>query len=252
MKTPKPQKILLGRYRLKFLVAFLEMDFKKIATDETLPILQRAMLRVARYPWPPRGKPLKFVERANWRRGAKKVQAELREDLQRLVSTTGGPDHDKFVLRLIDKLGRANKNGHYETGWESSPRRQTKTLKNRRLSPAAVFARATSELFAKDGGEILSGGTVYSLDWGPGDSLRDFVYFQLGRAIEERCLEDLRTCRQCARLFVAAKDNQESCDSRCKDAFHNLRRQRPEWNGKPYHRYIRDRRRQRRRKSRHA
>ena len=102
------------------------MDFKKIATDETLPILQRAMLRVARYPWPPRGKPLKFVERANWRRGAKKVQAELREDLQRLVSTTGGPDHDKFVLRLIDKLSRANKNGNYNDGLGVQPTKANK------------------------------------------------------------------------------------------------------------------------------
>ena len=128
------------------------------------------------------------------------------------------------------------------TGWESSPRRRIKTIKNRRLSPAAVFARATSELFAKDGGEILSGGTVYSLNWGPAESLRDFVYFQLARAIEERCLEDLRTCRQCERLFVADKNNQKSCDSRCKDAFNNLRRQqpKPEWNGKPYHRFLRE------------
>jgi len=208
-------------------------------------MLQGQMIEIARYSWPRRGKPLKLVERPNWRRGAKKIQAELKQDLRHVVSTTAGPDHDKFVLRLVDKLSRANKNGGYTTSLVSSPQRQAKTLRNRRLSSAAVLTRAFSELFFKDGGAILSGGTVYNLSWGPADSLRDFVYFQLARVIEERCLEDLKKCRQCKRLFVAGKHNQESCSSRCKDAYNNLLKKqlKPEWKGKPYHRFLRDNKR---------
>ena len=65
---------------------------------------------------------------------------------------------------------------------------------------------------------------MYSLDWGPRDSLRETIYFQLALAIEVRSLEDLKICQWCKKLFVLIEANQRFCAKPCRIAYNNHRR----------------------------
>jgi hypothetical protein len=219
MKKPKPRKIYFGRYRLEALLGFLKIDFDKVEPgDEQPSLLLKGFLRAARLKltWEA-GKIA--VQRRNWRSEAKRIQRELDADLRVIVSAPQDQDQSSQVSRIVGKVETAGRRAGYMISHVASiggkRPKPVKTLKGR------SSRMPQSDLFFKDGGEILCGGQVYSLAWAPGDSLRDEIYFELGRAIEERCLEDLKLCWHCKNIFVSKKSNQRSCGDKCRIDFHN-------------------------------
>ena len=223
MKNDKLHKILLGRYRLQTLVKFLNIDFETLDNKQTTGLLLKELLRVARYKVDWKSFPKGNDERPNWRREAARVQRELKKDLRLIADGSPNQDNSAGIYRIVKKLEAANRSADYSMVHRSSrgskrPKPVT-TLKDRPGQEIPVM-----NPFSKDAGEILCGGVVYSLDWGPRDSLREQIYFQLALAIEDRCLEDLKICQWCKNLFVLMKANQRFCCGTCRIADNNSRR----------------------------
>ena len=223
MTNDKPHKILLGRYRLQTLVKFLNIDFETLDNKQTTGVLLKELLRAARYKVDWKSFPSGNDERPNWCREAARVQRELKKDLRLIADGSPHQDNSAGIYRIVKKLEAANRSGDYQT-LRRLPRggkrpKPVTTLKDRPAQELPVM-----NPFSKDAGEILCGGVVYSLDWGPRDSLREQIYFQLALAIEERCLEDLKICVWCKNLFVLTKTNQRFCCDACRTAANNSRR----------------------------
>ena len=223
----KSVRISFARNRLSYLLRFLAIDFDHIEEpqkDDEKFFLQ-GILSYARYQFLPKQRRVEpfllSCERPNWRSKAKAVQRELNDDLMRIVTATPDQDHKSFVSRFFDKLKGVNRRLQQVTGLPPEPRgAPVKTIKNRRRR----YWEITSGFYSKDGGALLLGGEVYHFTWGPGDSLRDNIYFHLAGTVEERCLEDLKLCQQCQKLYVRNKSNQKFCGESCKIDFNNSRR----------------------------
>ncbi len=218
-----PKKVSFGRTRLRLLVKFLDIDFDTVELERLDPYDPlREIVRSARYGLAKTGGTgLNIFERPYWRRKAESVQKELKSDLLNILKPESS-NQTRAVARLVKKLQKADSRCEYSTAYTSSiggkPPKAVVSLRNHpRHSPSFEF-------YLKDRGAFICGGTVYSLAWAPGEPLWDHVYWMLARAIEERCLEDLRTCSQCGRLYVTKNSRQRYCGMRCKDEFHNHRR----------------------------
>lgn len=217
-----PKKASLGRTMLRLLVKFLDINFDtvELKTFER-DFLLREIVRCARYGLAKTGGAgLMIFERPNWRRKAKAVQRELKRDLLNILKTAP-TDQARAVTRFVTKLEKVDSGCKYLTSHTSSvggkPPQPVFSLRDYPRPPS-------SELYFKDRGAFICGGTVYSLALAPGESLWDHVYWMLGRVIEQRFLEDLRTCSQCGSLYVTKNFRQRYCGIRCKDEFHNHRR----------------------------
>jgi len=217
-----PKKVSFGRTRLRLLVKFLAINFDTVALEQfdRYDSLYE-IVRCARYNQTIGSTGFNLVERRSWRRRAKAVQKELKSDLFNILRTTP-TEQTGAVTRLVKKLEKVDSRCYYMTSYLGSVRGQP---------PKPVFSlrkypkpSAFEEFHFKDRGAIICGTTVYSLIWAPEESLWDYVYWMLARAIEERCLEDLRICSECERLYVNRSFRQRYCGTRCKDEFHNRRR----------------------------
>ncbi len=141
----------------------------------------------------------------DWRTAGKRLQKEIRLDLDRLLSgevQLGLEGLDG----LLDKISRLNL--HFRWYAESPHHRDSVRL----LGPERKIVKLGGRKF------------IVCRQLSPFESFRELFYGVIAESLENGSLSKLRICPECDTVFVAGDPKRRFCSDSCKDEFHNQSR----------------------------